>query len=245
MNKKFAIDHVNNHHLEALIIIFKRYINSEYKVVKLHDYDLEHITLLVDNKKTKIPFPKKLKNLSEFKDVFIEMYKNSKIGFDEKSIIKKIKEFMKEYNSVILSTIFNKKPVLSYAFLLTHNKKFYIYISSVAKHYHAIKQNPNHIKVMWLEDESKAASPISRKRLIFDSKAKFVENEKEVKNVFNSYIKKYGSHGGIAIIQNMEDFFLIELKLEEGRYVHGFGQAYKVKKNWKIEFLNTHQIHKN
>lgn len=245
MNKKFAIDHVNNDHLDALIIIFKRYINSEYKVIKLHDYDLEHLILLVDNKKTKIPFPKKLKSLSDFKDVFIEMYKSSKIGFDEKSVIKKIKEFMKEYNSVILTTIFNKKPVLSYAFLLTHNKKFYIYISSVAQHYHAIKQNPNEIKVMWIEDESKAASPISRKRLIFDSKSRFVENKKEADAVFNSYIKKYGSHGGIALIKNMEDFFLIELKLEEGRYVQGFGQAYNIKKNWKIEFLNHHKIHKH
>lgn len=245
MNKKFAIEHVNNDHLEALIIIFKRYINRKYKVIKLHDYDLKHLILLVDNKKTKIPFPNKLKSLSDFKDAFIEMYENSKNGFDEKSVIKKIKEFMGEYRSVILTTVLNKKPILSYAFLLTHNKKFYIYISSVAKHYHAIKQNPNDIKVMWIEDESKATSPISRKRLIFDSKSRFVKNKKEVNAVFNSYIKKFGDHGGIALIKNMEDFFLVELKLEEGRYVQGFGQAYNVKKDWKLEFLNTHQIHKH
>lgn len=41
----------------------------------------------------------------------------------------------------------------------------YIYISEVSEHFNNIKANPNNIEIMFLEDESKAASVILRKKI--------------------------------------------------------------------------------
>lgn len=89
------------------------------------------------------------------------------------------KEFMLSFNSVSLATLSaDKEVVCSYAPFVNTPWGNYIYISEVSEHFNNIKENPNNIEIMFLEDESKAASVILRKRLRYKVKASFIERGK-------------------------------------------------------------------
>ena len=238
--KQFAIDHVNNHHLDALESIYRTNINEKFQSMKLVDFNLEEMILMVDDQQVKIPFTKPLNDLSEFKDAFIGMYRQASVGFDSSSVEEQLAKFINEYDSVMLGTLNNNSPVVSYAPLLKHEGKFYIYISQLAEHYTAIKQNPLGIRFMIIEDEKLAANVINRKRLTLKADTRFVEDQNEFNAVFDSFEKKVGTGGGVSMIRGMEDFVLIELKISNGRFYLGFGQVYKVDKNLKITPLNHH-----
>lgn len=244
--KKFATDHVNSEHMDSLINIFKTYVNSKFTSIEMIDFDLNYIYLKVDNsKEEKIPFDKPLKSLSDFKDAFISMAQNSNDSFASEKVKLKIKEFIDSYNSIFLATIVNNNPVISTAPLLRSNNKFYIYISEMAEHYSSIKQNPDKVRFMIVEDESKAKSPINKKRVTYTAKARFVEDKTEFNFVFDDFIKKVGSGSGVEMIREMLDFHLIELEVISGRAYLGFGQVYLLKPNDIVIPLNIDQFSSN
>ncbi|WP_027119890.1 DUF2470 domain-containing protein [[Mycoplasma] testudinis] len=236
MDKTFAINHVNEDHLDALIAIYQKHIGEAYKTIKLHDYDLENLDILIDeHKHILIPFPTKLNSLQDFKNTFIEMFKNASAGFDLKQVEKDLKDFLDQGNSVILGTLLDGEPGLSSALLIRSNHKFYIYISEVADHYQALKQNPDKLKVMWLQSEEAAARPIARVKATFKARAKFIDSLEQKHKIFASVAHKIGSHGGVSQIGKMQDFHLVELILDSGRFVKGFGQAYDVNSDLTIK----------
>lgn len=91
---------------------------------------------------------------------------------------KELNEFMLSFNSVALATLnVNGEVVCSYAPFVSTQWGNYIYISEVSEHFNNIKANPNNIEIMFLEDESKAASVILRKRLRYRVDASFLERD--------------------------------------------------------------------
>lgn len=147
--KKFAIQHVNDDHLPALKMIFKKHYTDSYQTIKLHDFDLENMDILADGlKHIFIPFPKKLSSLEEFKNIFIEMFRSASEGFDLDIVKDNLINFISKYNTIMMATIHDDQPVLSSALLIRSHNKHYIYISEIAEHYQALKQNPNKVKIM-------------------------------------------------------------------------------------------------
>ncbi len=227
--KKEIIDHVNADHAKELAAICQANAGEKHKSVRLTDFDQHYIYFKADGRDGKIPLIRPMKAIKEFKTIFIEMWKQAKITWDPPSAEKSIAEFAASRNSVVLGTLLNQTPVVSVAPLLRHNGKLYVFISQMAEHYAAIKQNPDKVRVMFLEDEKAASSVFNRKRVTYHAKARFATSKKLLDAVFDDFVKNVGDAGGAKMIKTMQDFHLVEIQLLSGRAVLGYGQAYALK----------------
>lgn len=238
MSIESIIEHMNKHHKENLIDLVKKF-GAEAEVVdaKLVSVDFDGLDIKYNNeKKLRIEFTKKATN-ETLKDIIIELCQSVKQTYDFVKVKDELDSFMKSCGSICLATLSSDGEVMcSYAPIIQTSWGNYIYISEVSEHFSNIKNNPNNIEIMYLEDESKAASVILRKRARFRSVANFIERGNEFDKTFDEFEKIGG--GGIKTIRKMLDFHLIKLDFVSGRFVKGFGQAYDIK-NGKISFAGS------
>lgn len=177
MSFESIISHMNDHHQSNLIDLCKKFgAVKDPKGVRLVGVDFEGLDIAYNDKENlRIEFPKKA-NEETLKDAIIELCMSAKTKKDLSGVAREAKEFMLSFNSVSLATLSaDKEVVCSYAPFVNTPWGNYIYISEVSEHFNNIKENPNNIEIMFLEDESKAASVILRKRLRYKVKASFIE----------------------------------------------------------------------
>lgn len=230
MSFESIISHMNDHHQSNLIDLCKKFgAVKDPKEVRLVGVDFEGLDIAYnDNENLRIEFPKKA-NEETLKDTIIALCMSAKTKKDLSGVAKEAKEFMLSFNSVSLATLnADKEVVCSYAPFVNTSWGNYIYISEVSEHFNNIKENPNNIEIMFLEDESKAASVILRKRLRYRVKASFIERGEMFDKIYDEFEKQTGGEGGIKTIRNMLDFHLVKLEFQKGRFVKGFGQAYDI-----------------
>ncbi|EAK0956815.1 hypothetical protein A0Z76_02380 [Campylobacter lari] len=143
---------------------------------------------------------------------------------------KEINDFINEFNSVCIASLSKDNEVMcSYAPLIKSKYGFFIYISEISEHFSNIKNNPNNIEIMFLEDECKAVSAILRKRLRYKCEAIFMQRDEKFDEIYDEFLSQNNNDESIKMIKNMQDFHLIKLNFKEGRFVKGFGQAYDMK----------------
>lgn len=138
------------------------------------------------------------------------------------------KKFIKKFKSLELSTIGDKgNPETSYAPFVKDNKNnFYIFVSFLASHSKNLI-NDRRAGVMLIEGEEKAENIFARKRIIFDCNVDLVrENTQEWKKIMLKFDKNVG--GLMAILRTLPDFKLFCLKPQTGRFIKGFGMAFKI-----------------
>lgn len=223
------IAHMNDHHKEELKSLCKKFGNIDTNDAILQSVDFEGLDILCDNKTLRIEFPKKADE-NTIKDTIISLCMQAKEKKDLSYINEEIKEFINEFNSICMATLSKNNEVMcSYAPLIKSKHGFFIYISEVSEHFNNIKNNPNNIEIMFLEDECKAASAILRKRLRYKCEAIFMQRDEKFDEIYDEFEKQTGGSGGIKTIKNMKDFHLIKLNFKEGKFVKGFGQAYDIK----------------
>ncbi|EAK8023070.1 HugZ family heme oxygenase [Campylobacter coli] len=230
MSFESIISHMNDHHQSNLIDLCKKFgAVKDPKGVRLVGVDFEGLDIAYNDKENlRIEFPKKA-NEETLKDAIIELCMSAKTKKDLSGVAREVKEFMLSFNSVSLATLSaDKEVVCSYAPFVNTSWGNYIYISEVSEHFNNIKENPNNIEIMFLEDESKAASVILRKRLRYKVKASFIERGEVFDKIYDEFEKQTGGEGGIKTIRNMLDFHLVKLEFQKGRFVKGFGQAYDI-----------------
>lgn len=246
MSFESIISHMNDHHKENLIDLLKKFGGvKEFSDVSLKSVDYEGLDIAYNGDKTlRIEFPVKATE-STIKNTIIELCMSVKQTTDYELVKKEVLEFKKGFGSVCLASLSIKgEAECSYTPIIQTQFGDYIYVSEVADHYSNIKNNPNNIEVMFLEDESKAASVILRKRLRYRVKAVFIERGADFDKIYDEFEKQSGGGGGIKTIRNMLDFHLIKLEYGEGRFVKGFGQAYKLFENGDIKHLGGSSPHK-
>lgn len=246
MSFESIIAHMNGEHKESLIELVKKFGSaSEVKNVELKSVDFEGLNLVYnENQKLRIEFPVKA-NEGTLKNAIIELCMSVKKTLDYAGVKKEIEAFKSAFGSVCLATLDAKGEVLcSYAPLIQTKNGDYIYISEVGSHYASIKTNPNNIEVLFLEDESKAASVILRKRLRFRVKAAFIERGAEFDSIYDEFERQTGGSGGIKTIRTMLDFHLIKLNYKNGSFVKGFGQAYNIDEKGDISHIGGKMPHK-
>ena len=228
---KGYISHLNEHHAKELEGLLKKFGNiKEPKNVVLENIDLEGLNLSHNDGKLRVEFPQKATQ-ENLKDTIIELCKSVEQSKDLGKVEEEIIDFAKSFGSACLATLSEKGEVLcTYAPVIHHKEKFFIYISEVSEHYGSIKSHPENIELMFLEDESKAKSVILRKRLRYRVEPRFIDRGSgEFDEVYESFIAQSGGSGGIKTIRDFADFHLIQLKPKSGRFVKGFGQAYLIK----------------
>lgn len=234
------ISHMNEQHrgnLEDLVAKFGGV--SEVKDVSLESVDLGGLDIVYNGgQKLRIDLPKAASDKESLTNAIIELCMGAKKNIDYEKIKKELEAFKAEFGSVCLATLSPSGEVLcSYAPIIQASSGDYIYISEVSEHYTSIKNNPNNIEVLFLEDESKAASVIVRKRLRYRTSATFIERGAEFDRIYDEFEKRNGKGGGISTIRNFLDFHLIKLNYKDGNFVKGFGQAFKIAENGELKHL--------
>lgn len=246
MNFESIIRHMNEEHKANLVDLTKKFAGvDEVKNVELVSVDFEGLNLVYNDKqKLRLEFPIKADEKS-LKNAIIELCMSVKKSLDYEGVKRELQEFKASFRSVCLSTLSEDGKVFcTYAPIIQTPNADYIYISEIAEHYASIKHNPHNIEVLFLEDESKAASVILRKRLRFRANAVFIERGAEFDRVYDEFERQTGGVGGIKTIRTLLDFHLIKLTYTNGSFVKGFGQAYSIDENAKITHKGGKMPHK-
>ena len=136
-------------------------------------------------------------------------------------------QFVDGFKSVVLATI-NKtnEPESSYAPVMKHDGKFYVYISELSNHTFNLLENPQ-ASLLFIEPEGEAKHLFARKRATLKTRARHIKrSENEWESILGLFGEKFGKI--IGMLKPMEDFHLFELTSGSAGYVSGFAQAYKL-----------------
>ncbi|WP_027327097.1 HugZ family heme oxygenase [Helicobacter pametensis] len=242
------ISHMNDHHKEDLVALAKKFGNlKECHEIALVGVDNKGLDISCDGKMIRADFATQVEE-SELKNAIIELCMSVPKTMEYDKIKQEMLEFRAKFGSVMIASIDeNHQAIASYAPLLTYKDRFFIYISEVAEHYASIKANPNSIEILFLEDEASAKSVILRKRLRYKTKAVFREKDAEFDEIFDHFEQNNANAGGLKSIRKWDDFHLVELIFQKGRFVKGFGAAYDIDEKGNLKFAaegsgNPHKL---
>lgn len=154
-----------------------------------------------------------------------------------------IKAFRQHKKTIQLATVDeNGRPNVSYAPFVQNQAGYFVLISQIARHARNLLVNPN-VSLMMIEDEVDSKQLFARKRLTFDATATVVErNSEQWKQVIAQMEQRFGEI--IDGLSQLEDFVLFKLKVEEGLFVKGFGQAYQVSGDDLVDFVHLQEGHR-
>lgn len=134
-------------------------------------------------------------------------------------------QFVESRNTVVLSMQDGKgNPFTSCAPFVKKDGKLYIYISEVAEHYHFLEKN-EYIDTLLIADESDSKNAFATERARWQCKPKNIGNDGH-ESIFELFYETHGK-AMVEMLQGL-DFALFELTPDQGRYVVGFGLAFKV-----------------
>jgi len=138
-----------------------------------------------------------------------------------------LKKFLDTFKSTILSTLDeNNNPFTSYAPFIKKDDKYYIYISSMAKHFKNIERYKK-VSLFFVEDENSCENIFRRKRVVLQCDCeKLKRDTKEFEILAEAFEQKHGST--MKILKDMKDFSFFEFKPFYGEAVFGFGEAYNI-----------------
>lgn len=236
------ITHMNDHHQADMIALCQKFGGEQVVTdVVLTRVDFGGLDFTYNDGKTlRVEFPQTADE-NTIKQAIVNLCMENKPTQNYDRIKAKIEEFKAGFKSCVLATIDDEgAPVASYAPIIFLDGKQYIYISGIAEHYHNIKQHPNQIEVMFLEDESQAKSLIVRTRLRYKASATFIDRNTPIfDRALDKLAETMNDAGGIKTIREFTDFSLIELKFGIGRFVRGFGQAYRIDEKGDVSHIGV------
>ncbi|WP_298939395.1 heme utilization protein HutZ [uncultured Psychromonas sp.] len=153
-----------------------------------------------------------------------------------------IRAFMSSKKTLQLATVdVNGRPNISYAPFVQDADGYYVLISEMARHTQNIFANPV-VSLMLIEDESDANNLYARTRLTFDAHVQIVSRETEKwADIIPLMIERLGNTA--ELLTQLGDFHLVQLITEQGLFVKGFGQAYKVSSDDLVDFLHLKKGH--
>ena len=145
----------------------------------------------------------------------------------DESATQRLSKLLEKSQTVILGSVSKEgTPDASYApVILSEQGKFYIYISTMARHTNNLRVGKK-CSAMMIEDEASAAQLFARQRVTYQCVVEEVKRDSEKwLAVMSAFTEKFGDI--MSTLQNMLDFHLLELQPIEGRLVLGFGEAYQ------------------
>lgn len=127
----------------------------------------------------------------------------------------------------------NGEADISYAPFLYRDGAFYLYLSTLASHTSNMLQRP-HVSVMLLQPEAEASNPFIRQRLSWQCQATEISSsEIDYPLRLDQMAERLG--GTIAVLRQLPDFRLFRLQPRQGRFIAGFGQAFSVDADAKLD----------
>ena len=136
-------------------------------------------------------------------------------------------DFIDSFKSTVLSTIDDKgNPFTSYAPYIKQENKYYIYISSMARHSKNLEKTPN-VSLFFIEDEISCENIFGRKRVVLQCSSKKLENDtKGFDNLIEEFEIRHGAT--MKMLKAMKDFSIFEFQPYAGEAIFGFGEAYDI-----------------
>ncbi len=120
----------------------------------------------------------------------------------------------------------NQLPQSSYAPLIWLSSKPYFYLSELASHTENL-QDRSVLGLILIEDQAQARNPFARRRISWQGNAQSVARESELFNpAMNEFQRRFGAI--MNVILPLPDFHLFEVTLHSGRFIRGFGEAYRL-----------------
>ncbi|MBD2576217.1 pyridoxamine 5'-phosphate oxidase family protein [Oscillatoria sp. FACHB-1406] len=137
-------------------------------------------------------------------------------------------QFAREVESLILGTVdLEGVPDTSYApFVSDEARNFYIYVSGLSTHTQNLENNPR-ASLLLIEDESKARQIFARRRLSYNCTATLLPRDtSEWEAIVTLFQSRFGDI--IEMFRSLPDFRIFKLVPQSGRFVVGFGAAYRI-----------------
>lgn len=146
-------------------------------------------------------------------------------------INEKLQSFTENFKSlIILSSDENQNLLTTYAPFVKKENDFYVYISERARHFSNLTQTKK-ANLYFIEDESKAVNIFARARLEYVSNAEICDFD-----MYDEFEAKFGK--ACSFLRKLNDFKLIKLSPLNGVLTLGFGAAYRVDKDMKLEQMS-------
>ncbi|WP_417324691.1 HugZ family protein [Halarcobacter sp.] len=154
-----------------------------------------------------------------------------------KSIERSIKEFLSEFKSLVISSLDEHNlPFTSYAPFILKDNKFYVYLSTMAKHSHNLTKNKNS-SIFFIEDEQNCENIFARKRVVYQCFTKKLSRDTdEFNELISLFEDKHGST--VSMLKDMKDFSFFEFEVVSGEAILGFGKAYNLEKKDIFELVD-------
>lgn len=138
-----------------------------------------------------------------------------------------LQEFIDSFKSCVISTIDqNNNPFTSYAPFIKKDSKYFVYLSSMARHSQNLELN-NKASIFFIEDEISCENIFGRKRVVLQCNSKkLLRDTQDFEELTNLFEKEHGST--MNMLKTMKDFSFYEFTAFEGEAIFGFGQAYDI-----------------
>lgn len=136
--------------------------------------------------------------------------------------------FTHTFQSIVLGTVSAEgEPNASYApFVMDGDRNIYIYVSGLSPHTQNLHAIPK-ASVLFLQDEQDTQQIFARKRLSYDCTASLIEAESEQWiQIVDRFEGRFGNM--VQLLRTLPDFRVFQLTPTSGRFVMGFGAAYRV-----------------
>lgn len=136
--------------------------------------------------------------------------------------------FPSQFQSLVLSTVNAAGiPHASYApFVINAARQVYLLISGLSIHTHNLLTTQR-ASVMWLEDEAQCQQIFARRRLTYDCTVTVIKRDTEQwEAIADQFEARFGAM--VKTLRSLGDFQLVCLTPQGGRFVMGFGAAYRI-----------------
>ncbi|KGQ71109.1 heme utilization protein HutZ [Chelonobacter oris] len=153
-----------------------------------------------------------------------------------------VQQMKRQCRTLLLATVDEEgNPNVSYAPFVLNTRGYYVFISDIARHARNLKAC-NKVSLMLIEDESDCRQIFARRRLSFDATAEIVacDSEEWIRGT-NALAERHGEV--VTHLTAMQDFTLFNLIPEQGLFVKGFGQAFKVSPDDLVGAIHLQQGH--
>ncbi len=146
---------------------------------------------------------------------------------------------IQDMRSLQLSTVGAEGvPHCSYTpYLHRAPNNFYIFVSQLAAHTRHLLANET-LSIMIIADEQSTSEIFARTRVSYQCEAKRITNDNlDYGLVLDEYQQRHGKMA--ALLRQLPDFVLFQLKPMSGQFVMGFGKAYALTGDDLSEFEHT------
>ncbi|MFQ5598520.1 MAG: HugZ family protein [Nitrospiria bacterium] len=117
---------------------------------------------------------------------------------------------------------------------------FYVFVSELASHTRNLMEN-GRASILFIGPESASRNLFARERAVFRCRAEEVPAADAVyTRVLKSLQDVFGEV--VGVLRSLPDFHLFALRPENGRYIVGFGQAYRIQlEDGSMEYIRPKQ----